>query len=305
MKKIIFTLFATAFALSVFASNASDTIIVIENRKIQVSDDENRLRVRVFEIVEEDAVEKRMIFEGHYRDGRVHERRHISITVPEVIPTVNAADRQLRRRRFDPHWAGIGVGFSNFADSEFTINNVEGISLNVSRSREIMFNFFEQGLPLSRNVGFVTGLGMRWNRFHLSENEFFAKENGQTVLLPVEDGYFLRRSRLGVNSLTLPLLFEWQTNKPRGNNLFLSAGVVGVFNYSSTSKIRSTSPTGRRQRDTIDRDLYVRPLTYDFLVQAGFGDFGLFARYSPMGLFQTNRGPAVHPFSLGFLLHFD
>ena len=299
MKKLNFTLLATAFALSVFA-NPSDTTIVLENRKIQVIDEENRLRVRVFDLVEEgNDIEKRMIFEGHYRDGRVHERRHINFAVPEIIPAVSSADRQLRRRRFDPHWAGIGIGFNNFMDNNFTINDVEGVSLNVSRSREVKYNFFEQGLPIAQNFGFVTGLGMRWNRFHLSGNDFFAKENGQTVLLSAEDGTTLRRTRLAVNSLTLPLLFEWQANQPRGNKFFLSAGVVGVFNYSSTSKIRT-----RRSRETVARDLYVRPLTYDFLVQAGFGDWGLYARYSPIGLFQNNRGPEIQPVSMGIMLHF-
>jgi hypothetical protein len=259
--------------------------------------------VRVFEIVEDESAEKTMIFEGHYRDGRVHERRHVSLAVP-TASTVTTAVRPTTRRNFNPHWAGIGIGFNNFADSDFTINDVEGVSLNVRRSREVKFNFFEQGLPITQNFGFVTGLGMRWNRFHLSGNEFFAKENGETVLLSAEDGTTLRRTRLGVNSLTLPLLFEWQANQPRGNRFFVSAGVVGVFNYSSTSKIRSTSSHSGRSRETVARDLYVRPLTYDFLVQAGFGSWGLYARYSPIGLFQNNRGPEIQPVSMGIMLHF-
>ena len=308
MKKLNFTLLATAFALSVFA-NPSDTTIVLENRKIQVIDEENRLRVRVFEVVEEgDAVESRMIFEGHYRDGRVHERRHISRTVEvlEAIETlaVTTTDRPSRRRRFDPHWEGFGIGFNSFIDNSQNLGYIDGASLNIGRSIEWTLNLFEQGIPINRNFGFVTGLGMRWNRYHLSSQTFFDKEDGTAGLFPIEDGRILTRTRLGVNRLTVPLLFEWQANQPRGNRFFLSAGVVGEFNYRSASKIRFVDSRGIEQRRTVARDLYVRPFTYSFLLQSGFGSWGLYAKYSPMELFRNDKGPNVQPVSMGIMLHF-
>jgi hypothetical protein len=42
----------------------------------------------------------------------------------------------------------------------------------------------------------------------------------------------------------------------------------------------------------------------EFMVQAGFDNFGVYARYSPMGLFESGKGPKVHPVALGLQLHF-
>ena len=308
MKKLNFTLLATALAISVFASNASDTIIVLENRQIQVIDKDDHLRVRVFEVVEEgDAVEKRMIFEGHYRDGRVRERSHISRTpvseVLEVFEALASADRPPRPRRFEPHWSGFGFGFNNFIDHNQNLNYIDGATLNIGRSIEWTFNIFERGIPINRNFGFVTGFGMTWRRYHLSNNMFFDKTDNETIILREEDVVF-SRTRLGVNTLTVPLLFEWQTDKPRRNRFFVSAGVVGEFNYRSASKVRFDDSRGNRQRKIIARDLNVRPFTYSFLLQSGFGSWGLYAKYSPMELFRNGKGPNVQPVSMGIMLHF-
>ena len=304
MKKLIFTLLTTAFALSVFA-NPSDTIIVLENREIQVIEEDDRLRIRVFNLVEEgDTIARRMVFEGQYRDGRTLERTHLHREVSLTVPVTRPA--WFWSNNFNPSWAGFGVGFNSFIDNNQNLNYIDGASLNIGRSIEWTLNFYERGFPITRNLGFVTGLGMRWNRYHLSSQRFFDTENGVTSLFPVEDGRVLTRTRLGVNSFTLPLLFEWQTQQGfRNSGFFVSAGVVGALNYRSASKIRFVDSRGNTQRETIARDLYVRPFTYNFLLQAGFANsFGLYLRYSPMELFQNGKGPSVQPVSMGIMLHF-
>jgi hypothetical protein len=302
MKKLTFTLLATALAFSLFANNASDTIIVLENRQIQVIDDENRLRVRVFEVVEDgDDIEKTMVFEGHYRGGKTIERRlqqpALKLEVPLTTPFYFA------NKKFDPSWAGFGFGFNSFIDNNQNLNYVDGSLLNIGRSMEWTLNFYEQGLPITRNFAFVTGLGMKWNRYHLSDQSlFFDKEDDRTDLF--ENDFSFTRTRLGVNSFTLPLLLEWQLKMANKNHFFVSAGVVGNFNYRSASKVRFVDERGKNQRETIARDLYVRPFTYDFLLNAGFKWGGLYMKYSPMELFENGKGPKVQPVSLGMMLHF-
>lgn len=47
----------------------------------------------------------------------------------------------------------------------------------------------------------------------------------------------------------------------------------------------------------------LRPITMDFVMQAGWSHFGVYAKYSPMGLFENNKGPKVHPVSMGLFWH--
>ena len=53
----------------------------------------------------------------------------------------------------------------------------------------------------------------------------------------------------------------------------------------------------------MDRGMNLRPVTMDFLFQAGVGCIGFYAKYSPFGLFEKDKGPKVHPVSLGVQLH--
>ena len=53
----------------------------------------------------------------------------------------------------------------------------------------------------------------------------------------------------------------------------------------------------------MDRGMNLRPVTMDFLFQAGVGCIGFYAKYSPFCLFEKDKGPKVHPVSLGLQLH--
>jgi len=47
----------------------------------------------------------------------------------------------------------------------------------------------------------------------------------------------------------------------------------------------------------------LRPITMDFLVQAGYGCIGFYAKYSPIEMFGNNKGPKIQPVSIGLHLH--
>lgn len=55
----------------------------------------------------------------------------------------------------------------------------------------------------------------------------------------------------------------------------------------------------------MDRGMNLRPVTMDFLFQAGVGCIGFYAKYSPFGLFEKDKGPKVHPVSHGLQLLYE
>ena len=217
----------------------------LENKRIVVKDNGERMKVKVYELAEEgDSIDSEMIFEGHYRDGQSYERRkHIkSINIP--IPSWD--------KDFDPHWAGFGMGFANLSGSE-GVNDVDGV----------------------------------------------------TQLIPAPDGIVYNASKLNITSLTIPVLLEWQSPKHRRKSprFFVSGGVVGVIKTISSSKIVYHDADGEKRKKKMDRGMNLRPVTMDFLFQAGVGCIGFYAKYSPFGLFEKDKGPKVHPVSLGLQLH--
>lgn len=107
MKRFLLIIAACFPAIGLLAADvepmSTDTVIRLENKRIVVKDNGERMKVKVYELTEEgDSIDSEMIFEGHYRDGQSYERRkHIkSINIP--IPSWD--------KDFDPHWAGFGHG---------------------------------------------------------------------------------------------------------------------------------------------------------------------------------------------------
>jgi len=255
-----------------------------------VEEDGDRLKVKVYE----DNRERPLVFEGHYREGQIYERRERAIHLP--LP--------FRRPRFDPHWEGFGVGYAAVTNDLGLrqINDIGNGRLLTSVSLEYNFNFYEKAFLLDKtgNWAVVSGLGLRWTRYRVDGAYYFLNDNGFTSLHPVAEGMNFHRSRLNMTHLTIPVLIEWQHHR----NMFISAGVVGAIKTMSSSKVTCTNSRGKNETEIMDKGMNLIPVRIEFMVQAGFDWIGAYARYSPMELFESGKGPKVHPVSLGLQLHF-
>lgn len=94
MKRFLLIIAACFPAIGLLAADVepmpADTVIRLENKRIVVKDNGERMKVKVYELTEEgDSIDREMIFEGHYRDGQSYERRkHIkSINIQSLLGT--------------------------------------------------------------------------------------------------------------------------------------------------------------------------------------------------------------------------
>ncbi|MCD7977710.1 MAG: outer membrane beta-barrel protein [Tannerellaceae bacterium] len=216
-----------------------DTTILVNNKRIKISEDGERTKVKVYELVEDgEYVESEQVFEGHYIDGKSYERRKHMRNISIPVPSWD--------RDFSGHWAGFGMGFANFADGSFHFNDIDGVSLRSGKSMEYNVNFLEKSFRIPRtNWALVTGMGMRWNRYRIDTNSYFLEVDGVTILQPAPAGIHLSASKLNTTSLTIPLLMEWQTRKRHQGGFFVSGGVVGVIKTMSSSKITYRDENGK------------------------------------------------------------
>ena len=248
------------------------------------------MKVRVYELDENgETVDDEMVFEGHYRDGQSYERRKHIKTLNIPVPTWD--------RDFSAHWAGFGMGFNSFDGDD--------VSLRKGKSLEYNLNFMEFSFPFSRyNWALVTGAGLRWNRYRIDENAHFQEVDGVTQLVPAPEGVVYKKSKLNMTSLTIPVLLEWQTPKKRHKpRFFVSGGVVGVIKTTSSSKVVYDDERGKTRKQKMDGGMNLRPVTMDLLFQAGVGCIGAYFKYSPIEMFESKKGPALHPVSFGLQLH--
>lgn len=301
MKRLILLLTACFSIMGSLAAEVepmpADTVIQLEEKRIEVKEIGNRLKVKVYELTEEgDSVDSEMVFEGHYRDGRSYEsRKHVkSVNIP--LPTWN--------KDFNPHWAGFGMGFASFADGSLNVNDIEGVSLRSGSSLEYNLNVFEKAFPFSRyGWAVVTGAGMRWSRYRLDSNSYFQKVDGVTSLQPAPEGIQYKASKLNITSITIPVLLEWQKRRRGEAQYFFSAGVVGVIKTCSSSKVVYIDEKGDKQKQKMDTGMNLRPVNLDFLVQGGLNWIAVYTKYAPVNLFENGKGPKLHPVSIGLQIH--
>lgn len=305
MKKIIL-LALLILPIIVKAGEAvpSDTTIYVKGRKIVIKENDEKIKVKLYEQKSQgDTIENEQIFEGIYRDGKSTERRmNNSINIP--IPKLSSGSSHSNYIS-DPHWAGFGFGFANFADGKMNINKFDGIDVISGSSKEFVLNFYEHAWNISRSgFAIVSGTGFRFNSYHFDGNKALVEVNGVTEMQTAPTGRTYTDSKLHTTYFTIPILLEYQKKLPHTGPLYLSAGIVGNARICSSSKVRYEDQSGTH-KEKIGSDLNIRPVSFDLLFQGGVGCFGVFARYSTQSLFESGKGPDVHTASIGLLLHFD
>ena len=300
-RKILISACVILTTCSVIAAAGDDSTKIFDagDKRIMVKDNDqkNRTEVKVYELnSSQDSTFYEQIFEGHYRDGKSREQR-------KYITAVEIPNPRWKSRRFNSHWAGLGFGFSGFTER----GDYNNISFRSSKSTEFSLNLFEKTVPLSKRYRWavVSGLGLRWTRYHVKGNYHFEEIDDYTELVKAPDGIRYKNSKLGITTLNIPLLLEWQSYK---GSLFFSAGVVGSIKTWSYSWIEfyddNSKKPKKKHNEKVDRGMTLRPVTMDILAQVGTRGLGFYARYSPISIFENKKGPELYPLSFGLMLHF-
>jgi hypothetical protein len=125
------------------------------------------------------------------------------------------------------------------------------------------------------------------------------KVDGVTTFQKMPTDIYLRNSLTQLEFVS-PLLFEWQPKSNLKYKFFLSAGVL--FSYGSDRM--GMLVTREKDEDLMGRGLDVRLHGLDILGQVGFGNFSLYAKYTPHGIFQPKKGPKFTQLSVGLMVYF-
>lgn len=210
-----------------------------------------------------------------------------------------------RRRKFQNNWAGLELGINGYITPmhSFTMQSgYEFLDLRYEKSIAVNINLIQQSVSLIDNrLGMFTGLGISWNNYRIGNDFLLEKGVNQIASTPVTEAN-LRKNKLTITWVNLPLMLEYQTRGADGDqSFFMSAGInIGarIGSYTKQVYFPNDDREKRRSRD----DFYLNPFRYDLQLRLGYGKLGIFATYSLNTLFRQNRGPELHPFSVGLRL---
>ena len=243
-----------------------------------------------------------------------------------------------KKPNFKPHWNGFELGINNYANLDANSNPVllpdfspedSYLELDAGKSMVASINLFEQGVGFTpkKNFGLVTGIGLMWNNYRFSnDTRIVTGENALEGL--IEKGVSIRKSKLTVFSIRVPLLLELQANmndSKKSNNLFISAGAIVNLKINSHTKRyynelnaegtvqQYNSELGRYEEVGVFTspdypkiknfdNFYLNPFRADATVRVGWGRINAFATYSLTPLFKNNKGPELYPWTVGLVL---
>ena len=282
----------------------NDTVVHFNKKTIHLEDSIGQIKVKVFA---NDSTPYNKVYEGVFSDGKSYEKWTVVEELGLDIPILNKIIHPKKKKSYSmsAHWAGIGWGFANVADGSMNINDIHGVSLKSQSSNEFYINLIEKIVPIYRNnIGITTGFGMGWHNYFLAGNTHLVDNGSATVVSPAPTGVTYDYSRLRTFQLTIPLMLEWQPTFQRDHKFYLSAGVVGCINTFSSYKVQYKDGNGDEVEKVEAKDLNVLPVSVDFMAQAGYGHWGVFAKYSAFGIFESGKGPDVKGVSIGGVLNF-
>ncbi len=240
-----------------------------------------------------------------------------------------------KKRKFNGHWGGFELGINGYVTPDFNTtwaSEYNYLDLRYEKSIAVNLNIYEQNIPLNKNktIGLITGVGMSWNNYRFSGSTFLTPDSssikGYYMVNTNGSKLSLRKTKLTAMYITVPLIFEMQTNQPRNIHRFHFAfGVVANIRVSTHTKVYfneanreyqlydlktdAVMPTTYTTPNSNERNIvknhnsfYLQPFKFDATVRFGYGIINLFATYSLNTMFQSGRGPELYPVTAGITL---
>lgn len=306
MKQLFTLVLCCALAVNLFAQTDTTKVGVLKKNVVTVVEDNDKVHVTVgedrgIEVITDDWGDT-----THVRVGR-RTFKVIEGNNGTYVKVEKEKNRQKWGGRFNAHWAGLEVGPNIIAKSDYSLyegteyeDYGEFIDLNPGKSLTWNLNIMEFAFKNERKTfGVVTGLGFSFSDYAFNDPLTIEKEDGYGMLVPVDirkENASVRKSKLHVNYLTVPLFLEAKTPlRMGGSRLYVAGGVIGSLYLGSHTKYKYHKGEKEKSKGGYN----INQWKYELTGRIGFGDFCLFANYSMTSLFKNNKGPEIYPLMIG------
>lgn len=235
------------------------------------------------------------------------------------------------RIKFNGNWGGVEIGINGYVTPHFNTNwgsENDYLNLRYEKSVALNLNLYEQNFALNKakNMGIITGFGMSWNNYRFSQQTYLDSDYPNQIAGYYIDGASVRKTKLTVMYLTVPILYEIQTkNLNRFKKFhFTVGGLISArvrthtkiyFNQANQAYKLQVPGTNdylpgiyvtpnASQRNIVKNynSFYLQPFKFDATVRVGYGIINLFATYSLNSFFQADRGPQLYAWTAGIML---
>ena len=277
--------------LGSYANTVQDTIIVVNQaKKVTIEKKHNSMSVKV-EGSEDNP--------GYFYSQRMEVDSTAAVIIEEKnadwdfnIPFINK-NSKTKKYRGNLCVGGFGFGVVNAIETSEGMDMDMGASYEFSLDHLLRFNY--NVLPAT---SVSMGFGMTWRNYRMTGRTRFIKDGDKLVLGAYPEGSDIKFSRLKVFSLTVPFMI----NQSLGRKVVFSVGPVVNFNTHASLKTRYTL-NGEKVKEK-SNNIHQNRMTVDLMAKLRFNSLGVYAKYSPSDMLNTDFGPKFRSFSTGITLFY-
>lgn len=214
-------------------------------------------------------------------------------------------EEEPKKKKGEAHWSGVDLGFTTLMNSNFenSFQNHPYWENDPARSQVWNLNLMEKRFDLGTPyVGFTTGLGFSFTSVAFRDN-YVLTANADTVFASIDSVNTYSKNKLKASYLTVPLLLEFNTSTNTSKSFYLATGLVGGVRM--TSKVKRQGEFDGKEFEQKNKGTYgLNSFKLDATARLGYGDWGAFASYSLLPLFDTGKTVEVYPLTFGLSLNF-
>ena len=208
-------------------------------------------------------------------------------------------------KQHDGHWAGIDFGMNVLLNN--SLNRQFGGSTqwknSIINSLYFNVNILDHKFILVENkLGVTVGLGINHSQISFTNN-FTIKEEYDSIQKDIVVNYYSGTSgtqqNLNINKLRstyvqIPVLVEFMPTLKS----WVSIGALIGYRLGSSTKQEYELQKSQFITKT-KGDFNLLPFKVDATIRGGYKDWGLFATYSLVPIFNTSKTDEIHPFTFG------
>ena len=232
-----------------------------------------------------------------------------------------------RPLKFNGHWGGVDLGINGYLTPSFNTDygkNYGYLNQQYEKSINVNLNLYEQNIAFNKakTIGMITGLGFTFNDYRFSNPTYLSPDSNEL------SGFYMRnvsvrKSKLSIFSLTVPVIFEFQTNNSRrSRRFFVGVGMLInarlrthtkiYFNEANKQYYLEDPETGnllpdyyttpnRTNRNIVKsvNSFNLQPFRFDATIRIGYGTISLYATYAVNQMFLKGKGPVLNQWSAG------
>lgn len=219
--------------------------------------------------------------------------------------TVEEVDEEDKGYSHDGKWSGIDFGVTMLVNNQFAASFPTARQWENDPAKSFYWNInaFDHRFNIYRDrIGITTGLGLNFTQIGL-RNNYLLNENADSLWAVQDTMISYSKNKLRATYLQVPLLLEFNTSSDEDKSFYFAAGVVGGVRIGSSVK-RKVDMDGFDSKQKIKGTYGLNAFKLDGTVRMGYGNWGLFANYNLLPLFDTDKTVAAYPLSFGLSLVF-